>query len=167
MHENACLVPASMLRITWLPTQDGIGFGYEFLGSAGRVAEADRGGTANADEADARIGCTGSFDRRPILGGKPFGWPPPESEVGRASRINEGKSALTAVTMKWRVEFRPEVELDMAEAAEWYESRQPGLGVEFIEEVVRVWDSLSENPLLNSRRLPNRNIRWRYPDHFP
>jgi hypothetical protein len=88
----------------------------------------------------------------------------PKSAVPLESMKAKG---LAAVTMKWRVEFRPEVELDMAEAAEWYESRQPGLGVEFIEEVVRVWDSLSENPLLNSRRLPNRNIRWRYPDHFP
>jgi toxin ParE1/3/4 len=69
--------------------------------------------------------------------------------------------------MKWRVEFRPEVERDMADAAAWYESRQPGLGNEFIEEVIRVWDALSENPMLNSRRHPNRNIRWRYPDRFP
>ena len=30
--------------------------------------------------------------------------------------------------MKWRVEFRPEVEQDVAEAAAWYEARQPGLG---------------------------------------
>ena len=36
--------------------------------------------------------------------------------------------------MSWRVEFRPEVEQDMAEAASWYESRQPGLGTEFILE---------------------------------
>lgn len=26
--------------------------------------------------------------------------------------------------MSWRVEFRPEVELDVAEAAAWYEARQ-------------------------------------------
>jgi hypothetical protein len=26
---------------------------------------------------------------------------------------------------------------------------------------------LAENPLLNSRRHPRRNIRWRYPDRFP
>jgi hypothetical protein len=29
--------------------------------------------------------------------------------------------------MNWRVEFRPEVEQDMAESAAWYESRQPPL----------------------------------------
>jgi hypothetical protein len=32
--------------------------------------------------------------------------------------------------MSWRVEFAPEVELDVAEAADWYERRQPGLGGE-------------------------------------
>ena len=30
--------------------------------------------------------------------------------------------------MKWRVEIRPEVELDVAEAASWYARREPGLG---------------------------------------
>ena len=69
--------------------------------------------------------------------------------------------------MNWRVEFRPEVEEDLAEAAEWYESRQPGLGVEFVEEIIRVWESLADNPLLNCRRPPTKNIRWRYPDRFP
>ncbi|MGP8199665.1 MAG: type II toxin-antitoxin system RelE/ParE family toxin [Limisphaerales bacterium] len=69
--------------------------------------------------------------------------------------------------MNWRVEFRPEVEQDMAEAAAWYESRQPGLGTEFIEEVIQVWDALAENPFLNSRRHPTKNMRWRYPDRFP
>ena len=49
--------------------------------------------------------------------------------------------------MNWRVVIRPEVEQDVVEAAIWYESRQPGLGVEFVEEVIRVWDALAENPL--------------------
>jgi plasmid stabilization system protein ParE len=69
--------------------------------------------------------------------------------------------------MKWRIEFHPEVERDMAEAAAWYESRQPGLGTEFIEEVIGVWDALATNPFLNSRRHPVKNIRWRYPERFP
>jgi len=29
--------------------------------------------------------------------------------------------------MNWRVEIRPEVESDVAEAARWYESQQSGL----------------------------------------
>jgi len=69
--------------------------------------------------------------------------------------------------MSWRVEFRPEVEQDMAEAAAWYEARQAGLGAEFVEEIIRVWDALAETPLLHCRRHPTRNIRWRYPDRFP
>lgn len=69
--------------------------------------------------------------------------------------------------MNWRIEFRPEVERDVAEAAIWYESRQPGLGVEFIEEAIRTWDALSENPMLNCRRHPTKNIRWRLSDRFP
>lgn len=40
--------------------------------------------------------------------------------------------------MNWRVEFRPEVEQDMAEAAAWYE-----------------------------RRHPTKNVPWRYPERFP
>jgi toxin ParE1/3/4 len=69
--------------------------------------------------------------------------------------------------MSWRVVIRPEVELDVAEAAGWYESRQPGLGGEFVEEVIHVWDALAENPLLNARKHPRKNIRWKYPERFP
>ena len=69
--------------------------------------------------------------------------------------------------MNWRVEFAPEVERDVAEAAEWCEHRQPGLGARFVEEIIRVWDALADNPLLYCRRHPNKNIRWRYPEHFP
>ncbi len=55
----------------------------------------------------------------------------------------------------------------MADAAAWYESRQAGLGAAFVEEVIRVWDGLEENPLLNSRRHSAKNVRWRYPERFP
>jgi toxin ParE1/3/4 len=69
--------------------------------------------------------------------------------------------------MSWRVEFASEIEQDVAEAADWYEFRQPGLGAQFVEEIIRVWEELAENPLLNSRRHPTKNIRWRYPERFP
>ena len=65
------------------------------------------------------------------------------------------------------MEIRPEVESDVAEAASWYEAQQSGLGVEFIEEIIQVWDALAENPLLSARRHPRKNIRWRYPERFP
>jgi hypothetical protein len=35
------------------------------------------------------------------------------------------------------------------------------LGAEFVEEIIRVWDALAGNPLLNCRRHPTKNIRWR------
>lgn len=69
--------------------------------------------------------------------------------------------------MNWHVEFASEVEGDVAEAAEWYEIRRAGLGVQFVEEVIRVWDALAENPLLGCRRHPMKNIHWRYAERFP
>ena len=69
--------------------------------------------------------------------------------------------------MNWRVVIRPEVEQDVAEASSWYESRQAGLGAEFVEEIIQVWEAIKANPLLNSRRHPRKNIHWRYPERFP
>jgi toxin ParE1/3/4 len=69
--------------------------------------------------------------------------------------------------MSWKVVIRPEAEQDMVEAAAWYEALQPGLGAEFVQEVIQVWEALAKNPLLNSRRHPQKNIRWRYPERFP
>ncbi|HEX3628179.1 MAG TPA: type II toxin-antitoxin system RelE/ParE family toxin [Verrucomicrobiae bacterium] len=69
--------------------------------------------------------------------------------------------------MKWRVLFRPEVEQDVAKAAKWYDRQQSGLGNEFREEVIQVFDSLEVEPLLYCRRHPGKNIRWRYPERFP
>lgn len=69
--------------------------------------------------------------------------------------------------MSWRVVVRPEAEEDVVEAANSYDSRSEGLGAEFTDEVVRVFDALADNPFLNSRRHPRKNIRWRYPDRFP
>jgi toxin ParE1/3/4 len=69
--------------------------------------------------------------------------------------------------MNWRVVVRPEVHTDIAETAAWYEARQPGLGTEFNEQIIRVWDAVAENPFLNSRRHSQRDIRWRYPESFP
>ena len=69
--------------------------------------------------------------------------------------------------MNWRLEFAAGVEKDILEAADWYESRQPGLGAQFVEEIIDVWNGLTENPLLNCRRHPTKNIRWRYSNRFP
>lgn len=69
--------------------------------------------------------------------------------------------------MKWRVVARPRARNDVLEAADWYDRQQPGLGDEFIEEVVTVFDALVVSPLLHCRRHPTKNIRWRYPNRFP
>ena len=33
--------------------------------------------------------------------------------------------------------------------------------------MIQVFDALAENPLLNCRQHPRKNIRWRYPKRFP
>ena len=69
--------------------------------------------------------------------------------------------------MGWQLQFRPEVEQDVFEAASWYENRQPGLGLEFVEEIIRIWEALAKDPLVHSRRHLTKNIRWWYPARFP
>jgi toxin ParE1/3/4 len=67
----------------------------------------------------------------------------------------------------WRVALRPEVEVDVNDAADWYDHKEPGLGSAFVDEVIRVFDALAEKPLLHSRRHAMKDIRWRYPARFP
>jgi mRNA-degrading endonuclease RelE of RelBE toxin-antitoxin system len=69
--------------------------------------------------------------------------------------------------MGWRVAVRPEVEQDVADAAAWYDSQQEGLGIKFREEAIQIFEALTINPLLHCRRHLRKNIRWRYPKHFP
>jgi plasmid stabilization system protein ParE len=69
--------------------------------------------------------------------------------------------------MSWRVVVRPEVAADIEDAADWYDEQQEGLGSELCEEIIEVLARLSENPFLNSRRHPTKDIRWRYPNRFP
>ena len=69
--------------------------------------------------------------------------------------------------MSWRVVVRPEAGADVLEAAAWYDARQPNLGDHFVEEVLRVYDALTINPFLNSRRHPRKDVRWRLPERFP
>lgn len=69
--------------------------------------------------------------------------------------------------MNWQVVARPQAESDVVEAADWYDTQRPGLGDEFVEEILEVFDALETNPLLNCRRHPIKNIRWRYPRRFP
>lgn len=69
--------------------------------------------------------------------------------------------------MSWKLVFRPEFRDDAAEAVDWYESKSPGLGIAFVEEMIIVLGQIEANPLLRSRRHPSKNIRWRFTDRFP
>lgn len=69
--------------------------------------------------------------------------------------------------MNWQVVARPQAENDVLETADWYDTQRAGLGAEFIEEVLAVFDALEINPLLNCLQHPTRNIRSRYPNRFP
>ena len=69
--------------------------------------------------------------------------------------------------MKWEVVARSQAKDDLLEAAEWYDNQRAGLGGEFIEEVLTVFEALELNPLLHCRQHPTKNIRWRYPKRFP
>jgi len=61
--------------------------------------------------------------------------------------------------------FHPMAELEMNEAAEYYETRETGLGNAFIEEVERAINFIRNNPesakiIIKSIR---RKILWRFP----
>ncbi|TCO89290.1 ParE-like toxin of type II ParDE toxin-antitoxin system [Chthoniobacter flavus] len=69
--------------------------------------------------------------------------------------------------MSFRVLLRPAAEVDIAQAAAWYDEQQPGLGGEFLEEIARIIEGLPANPFLTARRHRTRNIRWLFPARFP
>ena len=69
--------------------------------------------------------------------------------------------------MSYRLDIRPHALADIADAAAWYEERQPRLGERFTREVVMAIDALLRNPLIY--RLRNRRLgaRWCFPRSFP
>jgi toxin ParE1/3/4 len=54
-----------------------------------------------------------------------------------------------------RVEFFPAAEQELVEAADYYESKLRGLGLEFVEELERVVAVLEELPSLGERLDPS------------
>ena len=46
------------------------------------------------------------------------------------------------------IHFLPEVSEDLREAYIWYEEKEPGFGLEFIDEVYRMFQYIQENPLM-------------------
>ena len=49
--------------------------------------------------------------------------------------------------MNFQLELRPQVEVDIAEAADWYDSRQPGLGTDFARAIRDAIEEILRNPL--------------------
>jgi mRNA-degrading endonuclease RelE of RelBE toxin-antitoxin system len=69
--------------------------------------------------------------------------------------------------MSYRLNARPEVSKDIFEAADWYESQQPGLGADLVREVRQTIKSLRVNPLLYRIRHAKYRVRWVRLHRFP
>ena len=64
-----------------------------------------------------------------------------------------------------RIEIRPQAEQEIADAADWYEQRSPGLGAAFIHAVDTALTTISEQPLAFSPvgRGARKFVIHRYP----
>ena len=67
--------------------------------------------------------------------------------------------------MSLRVYLRPEAEADIEEAAAWYEKQCDGLGGEFLDAVLSVFETISENP--NIYPIVHRHTRRSLIHRFP
>lgn len=84
--------------------------------------------------------------------------------MGRGTRPHPG-TPPDIVSRELRI--LPEAEAELMAAAEWYESRQPGLGVAFVEAVGRVLEGIVETPQTSPlwrRGFPyRRHVMRRFP----
>ena len=67
--------------------------------------------------------------------------------------------------MTFEVRLRPEAELDLADAAFWYEAQQNGLGRQFLGEALAVFAALADSPHLHP--VVHRNTRRALLRRFP
>ena len=67
--------------------------------------------------------------------------------------------------MSLEVHLRPEAELDLADAAFWYEAQQSGLGHQFLGEALAVFAALAKAPQLHA--IVHRNTRRALLHRFP
>jgi len=67
----------------------------------------------------------------------------------------------------YRLDIRPDALADIEEAAQWYEEKEPGLGVDFARIVLQAIDTISPNPLIHRLRDRRRNVRWLLAPRFP
>jgi len=67
--------------------------------------------------------------------------------------------------MKLEISIRPEAELDLTDAAQWYESQQPGLGHQFLDEALAIFSAISASP--QTWQIAHRNTRRALLHRFP
>jgi len=66
-----------------------------------------------------------------------------------------------------RLEIRLQALADIAESAEWYEDREPGLGERFKRDIVAAINALPPKALFYRIRNRRLGARWCYPNNFP
>src|SRR6185369_13623033 len=88
------------------------------------------------------------------------------SEFFNSNRRIESRSSLPIEIMRWKVVVRPEAKDDILQAADWYDQQRAGLGDEFVEEVIALFDALTFDPIYQSRPHA-KDVRWRHPRRFP
>jgi len=67
--------------------------------------------------------------------------------------------------LNYTIHIRPDAEIDIEEAAIWYEKQREGLGNEFLDEVQATLDIIEENPYLYAvvHRNTHRALIHRFP----
>ncbi len=63
------------------------------------------------------------------------------------------------------VSLRAEAEVELSEAASWYERQRSGLGQAFLKAIEQALDRISDNPL--QFPMVHRNVRRALPTRFP
>ena len=67
--------------------------------------------------------------------------------------------------MSYKLTYRPEAEIDIDEAAKWYEKHRTNLGFEFIDEIEKKGQIIESNPLLYEKvyKSLHRAVIGRFP----
>jgi len=63
------------------------------------------------------------------------------------------------------IRLREEAEVDLSEAAIWYQQQQRGLGYEFLDEVLELSQSIKDHPL--AYPIVHREVRRALTHRFP
>lgn len=67
--------------------------------------------------------------------------------------------------MSYRIDFRPEAEKDLHDASDWYKTRAPGLGKEFLDRVDEALETISQFP--HASAVVHRDVRRHLLERFP